>query len=486
MKVFIFKAFLLLFIIIGALFYLSKFSVPNHRYFNTVNDYNSIINKKKDIDIAIYGSSHAYCSYNPRIIDSITKTRSFNFGNGGQHLLVSKYVLDETLKKTSPKLVVLDLFSPFLKRPSKEMYISLQTYNYYYFNFSLDKIRSVLNVFPSQNVSSVIFPGLNRKDFKYDFKLERNTRYKYPKSSNANPYRGYVGFNLKMKEKEDDLSIKQLLAFKNHVETSKKKYDKLTVEEKIDLLDFIEKVQLNGGEVLLVVSPYYDAFKVDSQYGEFYNFIMDLSESKNIKLLDFNMLWEKLNFNKDDFKDKSHLNLKGGNKVSKYLGEYIKENYNLPSRGKEKVWLEEQPLDLKTYIYTKYSNQKRKISFKMSKDLMFESFTIANVNTSKKMIIKLDNQVNDSILRKYKLGFHTFVSEDDKDNLTGYSKSKGRSYDAWDFDPEITEINHSKYIIKSLKTPINKFTKVQLFLYDRLGYKGVIGNKLIIDSVEIK
>jgi hypothetical protein len=485
MKKIILKAITFLILLLLAFIFLNKYSLPNNSYYNTVSDFNEIIDDNKDLDVAIYGSSHAYCSYNPRVIDSITKTRSFNFGNGGQHLIVSSYVFDETIKKTNPKLVVLDVFSPFLSRPKREMYMSLQKYSYYYYDFSIDKVQSALTVFPSYDFIEVVFPIFDRKDFKYNFNFKKNPRYKFSQAAKAYSYRGYVGFDLTT-DKKIEKTKSDIWNLEKRVANSKFRDKEFTTDVKLDLSNFIKKAHENGAEVLFVIAPYFDAFKDNDEYSIFYNSIKKISEANDVKLLDFNLKWKDLNLSSADFKDENHLNLEGGTKVSQYLGEYINKNYNLPSRENEEAWLEEQPINIKDFIDNIYEKHNRKLDFQIAKDLNFESLTIANINTSKKLMIKLGNQVTDSILRKYKLGFHTFVSEEDKENLMSYSKKKGRLYDAWDFDPEIIEVDHSKYIIKSIKTPINSFTKIQLFLYDRSGYKGLIGNKLVIDSVEIR
>ena len=485
MRIFNTKIVLFFFIIAVTIIYLNKFSLPNNSYHNTVSDFNEIIDDNKDLDVAIYGSSHAYCSYNPRVIDSITQTRSFNFGNGGQHLIVSSYVFDETFKKTHPKLVVLDVFSPFLSRPKREMYLSLQKYSYYYYDFSINKVQSVFNVFPSYDFIDVVLPIFDRKDFKYNFNFSKNPRYKFSQAAHANSYRGYVGFDITT-DKKIEGTKSDIWNLNKRVANSKFRDKEFTSDVQLDLLNFIKKAHNNGAEVLFVIAPYFDAFNDSDEYGIFYNSIKKISAANDVKLLDFNLKWRELDLRLTDFKDENHLNLNGGTKVSQYLGEYINKNYNLPSRENEEAWLEEQPLNLINFISNSYEKHKRKLDFQIAKDLKFESLTIVNVNTSKKMIIKLSDQVNDSIIRKYKLGFHTFVSEDDKENLMSYSIKKGRLYDAWDFDPEIIEINNAKYIVKSIKTPVTSFPKIQLFLYDRSGYKGLIGNKLVIDSVEIK
>lgn len=484
MKIFILKIIILVGFIVGILCWLGQYKIPSHHYMNTVSYFNTIKKEKKEIDIAIYGSSRAYCSYNPKIIDSVLKTRSFNFGNDAQRVIVSKYILKETLKDIKPKLVVLDVYPPSISNPVGEKALAYQMKSYYYYNFSFDKFKSVLEVFPFENAKNLIFPALKRNDFKYDLEFKKSNDYIHPRQAKASEYRGFIGYDLVMKEKIN-LSTKQIKALGEKVKSNTSSYDKFSEEEISSLVGFIEYAKKENAEILLVVAPYYSAFKEKGGYAEFHNFITKLSREHNFNVLDFNLHWDKIKYNYKDFKDKGHLSSIGANKTSKYLADYVAEHYKLPSRENDPLWRAEQPLNLNSFIKKEYKKKAKTLNASLTEDLKLESFKIKKFGGDKKLIIKLDSKVTDSILKKYKLGFHTFVNEEDKDKLAGYSKSKKRDYDAWDFDPEIKEIEGEKYIIKTLSTPITHYRKIKFFLYDRSGYKGLIGETLEIENVEI-
>ena len=484
MKIFFLKTLLLTVLIIGVLSWLGQFKKPSHQYMNTVSAFNKIIEESKDVDIAIFGSSHAYCSYNPKVIDSITKTRSFNFGNDSQRVIVSKYILKETLKDISPKLVILDVYPPSIRNPIGEKALAYQMKSYYYNKFSFEKVKSVIEVFPFENAKNIIFPSLKRNDFKFDFDFKKNSHYTHSQKAKASEYRGFTGYDLVMKEKVN-LKPNQIKGLALKVKSTKDSYERFSEEEALNLISFIQFAKNNNTEVLFVIAPYYAVFNPKGKHAEFHNYMSKLSKDNNVKLLDFNLHWDELKYNIEDFKDKSHLSHKGANKTSRYLANYINKTYQIPSREKDPLWISEQPLGLKEFLSKEYANNKQIINTNLSADFKFESFKIMKHENKKKLIIKLDNKVNDSILNKYKLGFHTFVNDVDKDKLSGYSKSKGRNYDAWDFAPEIQEIDGQKYIIKTLATPITEFKTIKFFLYDRAGYKGLIGEALEIKNVKI-
>ena len=74
--------------------------------------WNDIHKNKNQYDVIILGSSRAYTTYNPNVLDSILNTTSYNMGTSAQDIAESYYMLREILEYQSPKYVVLDLFFP--------------------------------------------------------------------------------------------------------------------------------------------------------------------------------------------------------------------------------------------------------------------------------------------------------------------------------------------------------------------------------------
>lgn len=85
----------------------------------------------------------------------------------------------------------------------------------------------------------------------------------------------------------------------------------------------------NEIEVLLVEIP-----SVNSWNSERHNAVKLIAEKYNINFVDLNMCYDDMKFNvSEDFRDKgNHLNYNGANKATKYLGEYIKNNYSIDDR----------------------------------------------------------------------------------------------------------------------------------------------------------
>lgn len=81
-----------------------------------------------------------------------------------------------------------------------------------------------------------------------------------------------------------------------------------------------------------ITTPYYT--NVKSQ--KIYNRVRQIASLYDVPYIDFNMLYQEIGLDFSvDFADGDHLNHKGNTKFSVYLGNYIKENYNIPDRRKD-------------------------------------------------------------------------------------------------------------------------------------------------------
>lgn len=92
----------------------------------------------------------------------------------------------------------------------------------------------------------------------------------------------------------------------------------------IDLLDYCKEEELN---VLFVVCPYY--LTVNDQ--KKYNTIGDIIESYGFNYLNTNEYYDEMGIDfTTDFYNKNHVNLFGAEKYTKFLEDYIMDNYNMP------------------------------------------------------------------------------------------------------------------------------------------------------------
>ena len=88
----------------------------------------------------------------------------------------------------------------------------------------------------------------------------------------------------------------------------------------------------NGSTLLFVSAP----SKMDYNF-EMHNGAAELAKELGVDYLDMNLVWQEIgiDWQTDTFDNGDHLNVSGAEKTSKYLGKYLKDNYDLPDRRGE-------------------------------------------------------------------------------------------------------------------------------------------------------
>lgn len=100
--------------------------------------------------------------------------------------------------------------------------------------------------------------------------------------------------------------------------------DERTSDKLIELLEFCASKKL---EVLFVVSPYAITREVEMKY----NTIGNIVDSYGYKFLNTNNFYKEMNLDfSTDFYNENHVNLFGAEKYTRFLENYLTENYKLP------------------------------------------------------------------------------------------------------------------------------------------------------------
>src|SRR5690606_23974374 len=98
-------------------------------------------------------------AYNPLVIDKICKTNSFNIGSDGLRMSLTDLVLEETLKYTTPKLIVLEVYQGSLSLPETETAKGYQLRALDFIpNYSLEKYKKTKKLYNQSEYLSVLFP----------------------------------------------------------------------------------------------------------------------------------------------------------------------------------------------------------------------------------------------------------------------------------------------------------------------------------------
>lgn len=239
------------------------------------------------LDVLFFGDSEAYASFSPNYLYSKFGYTSFVCGTAAQKVCDTYAILKENFKTQSPKVVVLE---------TNCLYRSLKPED--------ENSDLVMNLLTD---SMPVFA--NHSDWK---KLVRKA---LPKSREAKR-RGQKGFVLR----------KDVKPYKGGKYMKKTKKSKKIEKDILSYLDQIADLcKENNAELLLVSTPAPKNWNYKKHNG-----VKSWTDSHNITYIDLNLEKDlKINWKTDTKDGGDHLNYDGAKKVTKYMGKYFRENYNL-------------------------------------------------------------------------------------------------------------------------------------------------------------
>ncbi|MDY4195514.1 MAG: SGNH/GDSL hydrolase family protein [Bariatricus sp.] len=241
------------------------------------------------IDVIVLGDSLSYASISPMELWEEHGITGYVCGQSGQKIQETYHMLETAFETQSPKLVILETNTLFRGRTG------------------LEGIKETIEAWGNYYIP--IFRG---HDIWKSFLIDK----KYPEES-------YKGFS-----------------FRCDVQPYKKGNYMLETEQKEEMPDivvkYMESIQKlcykKGAELLLVGTP----SPVNCNYRR-HNSISAYAESNSLDYLDMNLRLDEIGIDwETDSLDKGdHLNLSGAEKVTKYLGDYLEEYYELPDHRGE-------------------------------------------------------------------------------------------------------------------------------------------------------
>lgn len=296
----------------------------NH-FEKTMQEYEA---EKGNVELAVFGSSHAYHSYDIRRIETSLNLSSFNFGGAAQRLETTEVVLDKIINENDLKLIIVDIFSMSIDGLNSEGGKQLQLETLDHLPISISKIKQADNIFGREYVPYALFPFL-RNHSEWDtidgLRVSRDFRL----ISKNDFYKGYRGvsetFNDKIwDEFYEKFNSKSSIKFTNLSEEQKIKIDKI--------IDIVERKKI---PLIFVNAPSY-VTDYDENYSKTTTYIAEYLSSKNITFINFDWMRVQKLLNKKDFKDPNHLNPIGAIKVTDSLIRFIDANYSFSNSNLER------------------------------------------------------------------------------------------------------------------------------------------------------
>lgn len=288
----------------------------------------------RQTEVALIGGSHAVNGFNPSVIWRDTRIKAYNFSFAGEPVYLTHYYLKELLKKRKFSLVVFDLYYIGLE----EQYFSHDSYVFDLLRnmkWSWDKIDFIQTcVSPEERGKKYYFPLTT-----YHTRWSELTQADILRTPDpGNDY--WLGSDYYFERYGDEPVSFEPWADSGEIISMPEYSEKY-------LRELIELVQENGCELLFVDLPhrYNDANApgawVEDEY-PVYNHAKQIAAEYGVRVLQFDdTRMDEIGFvPEEDMFNKGHMNIYGSEKVSCYLGKFIRDHYKVPqiSRQTKDLW----------------------------------------------------------------------------------------------------------------------------------------------------
>ena len=304
--------FFILVILLGKLVSLKYISLYKEGSF--ISDY---YKEENNHDVIILGDCEAYTSFSPMVIYNENGITSYVRGNSQQLIGQSYYILLETLKYETPKVVVLSIgnmrYNPGIKEEYNRLLLDKM-------KWSKEKIELIkYSKTEKETIISYIFPllryhsrisELTSEDIKYMFKDEVVSHNGFLINQDVKPL--------------TTLPTPKVLDNYNFSD------DNMSYLKKI--VDLCKEKNIT---VILEKSPTLYPY----WYSEYDKNIREFAKENNVDYYNFiNEINDiGIDFKYDTYDSGTHLNLSGATKFSKYFATILKEKYHLQSHLEEKI-----------------------------------------------------------------------------------------------------------------------------------------------------
>lgn len=250
---------------------------------------------------------------------------SYAMSCGTQPFVLTRYLMEEALKTQNPKLFIIELRG-IAKSPDDLWDVSVRRMldNMKMSSTKLHAIDAVVE-YASQGDN-----GVDQTKLSYYFPLLKyHSRWnpsKQPHYGGADQYKGYAV------EPKVTFKVTEIFPLE-YSKANVQPIDSATEEVLVSLLDYCDSID---SKVLFIISPYEAS---EAGMGKI-NYAKSIIEGRGYEVL--NCLPENVREeiglnNRTCYYNREHLNMYGSIKYTRWLSQYIKENYNVPDRrGDEK------------------------------------------------------------------------------------------------------------------------------------------------------
>lgn len=272
--------------------------------------------EEKNHEVIFIGDCEVYANFSPMVLYEEEGITSYIRGNSQQLIWQSYYMLKETLKYETPKVVVFNVNSMRYGEPVSEAYNRLAIDKMKWSKEKIDIIKASMT--EEENFLSYVIPllryhsrfdKLTSEDFEYLLKTKKNTHNGFLINKNIKPV--------------ESLPTKRRLASYEFEENCYEYLKQIT-----------ELCKENNIKLVLIKAPSVYPY----WYDEYEEQIKEYAQNNNLDYYNFKEKVEEIgiDYNTDTYDGGLHLNLTGATKLSKYFSKILKEKYELTDYREDK------------------------------------------------------------------------------------------------------------------------------------------------------
>ncbi len=276
------------------------------------------------IDVMFVGSSSVYRTISPMKLWEDYGITSYDYGIPSARIYMNYYFIKDVLRSQKPKVIFVDVTTAYYpvreEEPARRKSfdymefssVKMEMMNDDAFDYDLDFLDKV----------SIIFPALRYK--------ERRTRPNiyYFTDNYHNISKGYV-YDDRFKPSKNKFKYMQN-------RTKEYKMDEGNTEYMLKAINYCKE---NDIDIVLTAYPNAASWNINASKS-----MEKFAEENGVKFLELNTHLSGLDWDTDTGDEGVHTNILGANKTTKYVGEYIKNNYNFESHKDDKkysIWNED-------------------------------------------------------------------------------------------------------------------------------------------------
>ena len=278
--------------------------------------------KENTLDVVYIGGSASFVYWEPLKAYEDEGIASYLFGANSISAELYEYMVREIYTKQNPELIIIDARA----FEYRDDYFKPNSVSYYNVLTGTPLNKNKID-FINENVPKYL--GDEPKDYIFDLnKYHSNNnltsvkdRFNMLKQTYKNEFKGF--FFVPKAERQQ----------KHKTKTKEQK--ELSKETTQILKDLIKELKKHDSKVLFIVSPYVETKEEKKEF----NYIEEIIKESGYDFIDTNDYLKemKIDYN-TDFYNFNHTNIFGAEKYTNYLMKYLKKNYELPDRRKDKEY----------------------------------------------------------------------------------------------------------------------------------------------------